>query len=179
MDCCAPHDQLREETMLLSNSVKTPSLKDDRNQICAACESHSQPVTRKTVLLMLRSELIERAREGDYRFCAQSHCETVYFNESTGESFTTSDLRLQVGVKESADPIPLCYCFGFDEREMREEILKTGKTTIPERIKSLIKEKMCACPQRNPSGVCCVREVTSVAKRLKQEARISGYGAVR
>ncbi len=174
MDCCTPTSQPVEvEEALLADPLNAPAAKgDDPRQSCTTCRRGSRPVTRKTVLLMLRPELIEQASEGEYRFCAQSDCETVYFNERSGESFTTSDLRVRVGLKERTDPIPLCYCFGFDEKGMREEIFQTGKTTIPDRIKALIKEKMCACPARNPSGACCLGEVLQSAKRLGQETRV-------
>jgi hypothetical protein len=32
-------------------------------------------------------------------------------------TFRTEALRVRVGLKERADPIPLCYCFGFDEKD--------------------------------------------------------------
>ena len=89
-----------------------------------------------------------------------------YFEEQGGHSFTTDDLRVRVGVKESADPIPLCYCFGFDESHIRDEISKTGETTVPKRISTLILEGLCACESRNPSGACCLGDVNRAVKRL-------------
>ena len=67
---------------------------------------------------------------GTYSFCAVQECPVVYFEEQGSHRFTRDDLRVRVGVKESGDPIPLCYCFGFDESHMRDEITRTGKTTI-------------------------------------------------
>ena len=66
--------------------------------------------------------------------------------------------------------VPLCYCFGFDESHLREEISKTGNTTVPERISRLIREGLCACDVLNPSGKCCLGEVNRTAIRLKKEA---------
>jgi hypothetical protein len=51
---------------------------------------------------------------------------------------------VRVGLKEKLDPIPLCYCFGFDEADAREEISHTGQTSIPQRIATLLKQGMCA-----------------------------------
>ncbi len=90
----------------------------------------------------------------------------MYFTESGDQIFTTEDLRVRVGLKERTDPIPLCYCFGFDEADLREEIERTGRTTIPQRIAELLQQTMCACPARNPSGACCLGEVTKAVKRL-------------
>lgn len=64
----------------------------------------------------------------------------------------------------------LCYCFGFDESHMREEIAQTGITTVPERISRLIRLGLCECDVRNPSGKCCLGEVNRTATRLRKEA---------
>jgi hypothetical protein len=79
-------------------------------------------------------------------------------------------LRVRVGLKEKDGPVPLCYCFGFSEQAVREEIAANGHSLIPQRITALIKERMCACEERNPSGACCLGEVTQAVKRLMKEA---------
>jgi hypothetical protein len=121
------------------------------------------------MVLMLRPELFNQVGDSHYRFCAARDCPVVYFSQE--RSFTTGDLRIPVGLKEKDDPIPLCYCFGFYEQDLRTEITTNGRTTIPERISTLIKEGMCACEGRNPSGGCCLGEVTQAVKRLTKEAR--------
>lgn len=133
---------------------------------CRACGKQGAPVSRKTVLLMLTPELLEQALTGIYRFCATRECPTVYFEEHGARVFNIDDLRVIVGVKANSDPIPLCYCFGFDESHLRKEISLTGSTTIPDRISGLIREGLCACEARNPSGVCCLGEVNRSAKSL-------------
>ncbi len=138
------------------------------NTVCN-CGEQSKPVSRKTVLAMLKPEFLERALDGHYRYCGARECPIVYFEAQGTRVFTVDDLRIVVGVKTSKDPIPLCYCFGFDESHLRDEILQTGTTTIPEKISRLIREGLCACDVRNPSGLCCVGEVNRVAKRLKHE----------
>ena len=119
---------------------------------------------------MVKAEFLEAALNGSYRFCHARKCRVVYFETHGTCVFTVDDVRITVGVKASTDPIPLCYCFGFDESHLREEIAQTGSTTIPERIASLIREGLCACDVRNPSGNCCLGEVNRTAKRLKNEA---------
>jgi hypothetical protein len=133
-------------------------------------------VARKTVLLMLKPELLERAPGDEYRFCPDPGCRVVYFAEG-GPTFSTEDLRVRVGLKEKEDPVPLCYCFGFDERHVREEIAATGTTTIPPQISALIKQGLCACEARNPSGACCLGEVNRAVKRLAEEAALAGQPA--
>jgi hypothetical protein len=120
------------------------------------------------MLLMLEPERFDQVEESQYRFCSSPDCPVVYFSRE--HSFTTDDLRIRVGLKEKDGSIPLCYCFGFSEQAVREEIAAEGKTTIPQHITALIKERMCACEERNPSGSCCLGEVTKAVKRLMKEA---------
>jgi hypothetical protein len=121
------------------------------------------------MLLMLKPEFFDQVGENQYRFCASPECPVVYF--SRARSFSIGDLRVRVGLKEKDGPIPLCYCFGFSEEAAREEIQSKGHTAIPQRIAELIRERMCACELRNPSGACCLGEVTQAVKRLMKEAK--------
>jgi hypothetical protein len=140
--------------------------KDNSIPSCAECKGQGRSVSRKTVLLMLKPHLLERAMAGSYGFCPASDCPVVYFEEQSGRSFTIGDLRVRVGVKAKTDPIPLCYCFGFEESHIREEIFETGTTTVLDKVSHLIREGLCACDTRNPAGVCCLGEVNRTVKRL-------------
>jgi len=131
------------------------------------CLGQGRPVTRKTVMLMLKPDLLDQAMTGKFSFCSARDCPVVYFEDQGNRSFTVDDLRTRVGLKAKEDPIPLCYCFGFDKSHMREEISQTGETTIPETISRLIREGLCACDARNPSGMCCLGEVNKTAKVLQ------------
>lgn len=160
MTCCATEGTLdrRENTETLTKAISLQS--------CGNCGGQGRPVSRKTVLLMLKPDLLEQAMSGTYSFCPARDCPVVYFEEQRSRVFTSDDLRVLVGLKVTKDPIPLCYCFGFDESHIRDEISRTGYTTIPERISSLIREGLCACEARNPGGVCCLGEVKKAAKLL-------------
>ena len=115
---------------------------------------------------MLKPSLLDRLSERVWRFCPGADCRVVYFAEDGDPVFTTEDLRVRVGLKEHQDPIPLCYCFGFDETDVREEIARTGGSTIPQKISALIEQGLCACETRNPSGACCLGEVIKTVTRL-------------
>ena len=170
MHCCSmdTEELISQEVAeaLAIDPINAPAPQYDPNHLCRSCEGASRRVTRKTVLLMLKSEFLDLVREDEYRFCADPDCHLVYFSENSDAKFTTGNLRVRVGLKEKSDPIPLCYCFGFDQSDAREEISRTGTSTIPQRIAALIKLKLCACPARNPSGACCLGEVNSAIKRL-------------
>jgi Zinc binding domain len=157
MNCCVE-----------SNASPVQVSPTDPRRGCLSCDGQSRPVSLRTMLLMLKPELFDQVEESQYRFCASPHCPAVYFSKE--RFFSTSDLRVRVGLKEKDGPIPLCYCFGFSEQSVREEIGAKGHTTIPQRITGLIKERMCACEERNPSGACCLGEVAKAVKRLMKEA---------
>jgi hypothetical protein len=157
MNCCTESD---------TSPVELHKIGTQRG--CLSCQGPSQPVTLRTLLLMLKPELFDQVGESQYRFCASPDCSVVY--SSRERSFTTGDLRIRVGLKEKDGLIPLCYCFGFFEQDLRQEIEAKGNTTIPQRITALTKERRCACEERNPSGGCCLGEVTKTVKRLMREA---------
>lgn len=85
------------------------------------------------------------------------------------ENSLIDDSGITVELKATSDRIPLCYCFGFDESHLREEISQTGTTTVPGQISRLVREGLCACDVRNPSGKCCLGEVNRTATRLRKE----------
>ena len=161
MNCC---DVEQNENTVLTG------LETDEPLPCKKCSHDSKAVSRRTVLFLVKPEFLEEALKGTFRFCPDRECAIVYFDEEGSCVFTVNDLRVTVGIKGVSDPIPVCYCFGFDESHLRQEILLTGTTTIPERISHLIREGLCACDVRNPSGKCCLGEVNKTAKRLMIEA---------
>lgn len=174
MDCC-PDNALTEVTLNVTEALSAdpqnaPAPHDDPRYGCVSCGRASRPVTLKTMLLMLKPEEFDRIDDGEHHFCPDPECRVVYFTVSGNQTFTSENLRVRVGLKERTDPIPLCYCFGFDEADVREEVESIGRTSIPQRIAELLKQKMCACPARNPSGACCLGEVTKAVKRLLANA---------
>ena len=168
MNCC-----VEEESTGVNDSVaeRTDSSLGAESEsllpACQKCSGQGSPVSRKTVVLMLKPDLLDQAMTGKYSFCSVRDCSVVYFEDQGNRCFTVDDLRTRVGLKAKEDPIPLCYCFGFDESHMREELSRTGKNSVPETISKLIREGLCACDARNPSGRCCLGEVNKTAKVLK------------
>jgi len=169
MNCCDTDDSVG------STAAKTDEATNASDELhntdrCSSCNGQGRPVSRKTVLLMLKPELLEQAMHGSYSFCSARDCSIVYFEDKGDHQFTIDDLRVRVGLKVNDDPIPLCYCFGFDESHIRDDISTKGKTTIPARISNLIREGLCACDSRNPSGMCCLGAVNKAAKKFLEEA---------
>src|SRR6267143_83338 len=133
MNCCVT-DESGGPTAPKSDEVTNASDEFRNTDRCSSCNGQGRPVSRKTVLLMLKPGLLERAMQGNYSFCPERDCSIVYFEDKGSQQFTVDDLRIRVGLKVKGDPIPVCYCVGFDEKHIRAEIDRTGSTSIVEKV---------------------------------------------
>jgi len=100
-----------------------------------------------------------------YYFCEAPDCDVVYFPfDAQAPTFRREDLLVRVGAKEKTDPIPVCYCFGFTRKDIQDEIVETGHSTVAERITAEVKAGTCACEVKSPSGKCCLGSVAQVVR---------------
>jgi hypothetical protein len=125
-----------------------------------------------TLKHQVRPEFLAVVEGGPFNFCRSASCAVVYFN-GRGLVLNKADVRQRIGVKETEDPVPVCYCFGFTERMIVEELQATGQCTIPQRITAEVKAGNCACEVRNPQASCCLGRVTAAVKRLRALSPVS------
>jgi Zinc binding domain len=131
---------------------------------CPVNGAHSKQVDMLTVKSLVR-HLPLGMPNTQYYFCEAPGCDAVYFPLDThAPLFRRGDLLVQVGSKEMADHIPVCYCFGFTRKDIQREIAETGDSTIAERITAEVKAGDCACEVKNPSGKCCLGTIARVVK---------------
>lgn len=129
---------------------------------CPVNGARSKQVDMLTVKSLAR-QLTLGMPNTQYYFCEAQDCDVVYFAlDSQAPIFRRADLLVRVGVKETADPIPVCYCFGFTRTDIEHEIVKTGRSTVADRITAEVRAGRCACEVKNPSGKCCLGDVTRV-----------------
>jgi copper chaperone CopZ len=126
---------------------------------CPRCGQPGRPVKPVTLQSLLKPEARARAGTGPHRFCPTAPCEVVYFEETGTGIFTKSDLTVRVGLKETSAPRPVCYCFNHTVEEIEEQVRVTGRSTVPDDIKTRMKEA-CWCETRSPLGACCLATVT-------------------
>jgi hypothetical protein len=127
---------------------------------------------------LLKPEALERFSDARYFFDRTPDCDVVYFSNDANSYFTKKELKVRVGLKETAPPIPICYCFGHTLESAREEIARAGGTTIPGQIEAEVRAGNCRCEVRNPSGGCCLGEVNRVVVEIQNEVH-AGVNAVR
>jgi hypothetical protein len=124
-----------------------------------------KPVKKKTLEHLLKEDRTSLIRNIQYYFCPSPCCNVVYFSRNT-DNFYKADLKVRVGLKETEEPIPVCYCFGYTKKMIVEDFLKNGRSTIHEEITKKVKEGICRCEATNPQGACCLGNVAQVLKMI-------------
>lgn len=125
-----------------------------------------------TIQSILVPEAASSSVAASPRYCATRTCRVLYFAED-GIIATKDQARVRVGVKETEDPIPLCYCFGITRSDIVAEVQRTGDSEAPSRIQAEVRAGNCACIRKNPSGSCCLGDVRA-AVRTARDASLSG-----
>lgn len=115
--------------------------------------------------LHLNDELYSSVSSGDYRYCETPARPVVYFGPPGTQLLRIADLKTRVGAKETEDPVPVCYCFSFTERQIIEDVLAHGRCTIRDYIQDKVRRGECACEVKNPSGRCCLGNVARAIKK--------------
>ena len=128
---------------------------------CNECGKTGKPVKRITLEHLLKEDRVSSIRNVQYFFCPSPSYNLVYFSED-GDTFYKTDLTVKVGLKETEEPIPVCYCFGYTRGMILGDFLKNGRSTIREEIEKNVKEGRCRCEITNPEGKCCLGNVAQV-----------------
>ena len=145
----------------------TCSLPTSNPEVCPSCGKKGKPVAVLTVKSLVRDHTRVPA-SASYSFCRTVDCEVVYFSDQA--VFAKPDVKVRVGIKERADPIPLCYCFDYSREDIRRDIEVAGKTSVLEEIKAEVQGGFCACELKNPSGTCCLGDITRGIQEAKKRA---------
>lgn len=75
---------------------------------------------------------------------------------------------------QNMDKKLLCYCFEISEQEALDEIQKSGKSRVYERVLELIKQNGCDCEVKNPKKSCCLPDIKEWLKAQRLESNQSG-----
>jgi hypothetical protein len=142
------------------------SAHDVASPLCRACGMKGKKVGRVTLEHIVKRECLSGLSDTQYYFCVTPSCEVIYFSNEVGQSFIKGEVRVRVGIKETQDPILICYCFNHTAASLREEIERTGKSTAVASITAEIQAGNCACEIKNPLGICCLVEVSKAVKAI-------------
>jgi len=141
----------------------------DSYSICKECGSTGKQVLEITLRSMVKEPALEAIENPDgFYFCETPTCGVVYFNNEQQVYLHKEDVKVRVGIKETENPVPVCYCFGWTQERICEQIQQLGYSTAVQEIGIKIKADECACDIKNPSGRCCLGEVNKAVKRGKE-----------
>lgn len=151
-DCCS-----------IENTINNKPSKD---LLCPNCRDTGKSIDTITLKSLLVPSVMKRLDSSHkYQFCRTADCPVVYFNESA--SFSKDELTVEVFQKEDSDSTPTCYCFGFNRKDIADDIIQNDKSTIKEEVTRYVKDDKCACELRNPQGSCCLGNIGQVAKQAQ------------
>lgn len=142
----------------MTDNRARPADRDDTADPCPRCGAIGRLVSEETVAAIVVPAAAARLAGAATRFCGTRDCPAVYYSRD-GRIAEKSEATVRIGAKETDDPLPLCYCFGFSQADVHRDVSSTGDSTIPERIEAAIRAGRCACRLRNPAGTCCLGEV--------------------
>ena len=134
--------------------------------ICKECGNTGKQVLEITLRSMVKEPVFVAIENPDgFYFCETSACEVVYFNNEQQVYLHKQEVKVKVGIKETENPVPVCYCFGWTKERIFEQIRQLGYSTAVKEIGAKIKADECDCDKKNPSGRCCLGEVNKTVKR--------------
>lgn len=154
MNCC---ESIGESSLKIE--------KADQKIACPSCGSVGHSVQHRTLYHHVSADHIHRVKQQSYWFCNSAKCEVVYYN-GFGDLFRTYEVREVISSKSEENVFPLCYCFGFSSKHIRNRV-QSNLTKASDIIRDFIRAGICECEIRNPAGKCCLGTVLSFEKQSK------------
>jgi len=141
---------------------------------CPTCNAKAKGVLGKTLKALLTDNVKSKISNLDgFYYCKTHSCKTIYFRDEI--ILTQENINVLVGLKDGANPIKVCYCFGWTEEKIKAELEQTGKTTALEDIKEKMKNLGCSCEILNPSGSCCLSDTAKAIKEIKIKLNLTTF----
>ena len=125
------------------------------------CSISLTPTHSVSLLTVEHHALLAPLPETSFGFCDVPTCDVVYVG-ADGMLIRKGQLRTRVGVKETEEPVPVCYCFDFTAGQIAADLHQHGRSTIRQYIQEQVRAGRCRCDMANPSGRCCLGNVGRV-----------------
>lgn len=131
--------------------------------LCPVTTAPTLPVDLDTVRRHTTSPALP---EVDFGFCEVPSCDVVYVG-ADGTLIRKEQMSTRVGIKETENPIPVCYCFEFTAAQIAEDVRQHGCSTIRDYIQEQVRAGRCRCEITNPAGRCCLGNVGRVVSQTR------------
>lgn len=136
--------------------------------LCPRCRKKGKSVNKITLEHLIKENVGSKKKIiGDFLFCSNVSCETVYYSEDGKFEFFRDDVKIRIGQKEILPSRQVCYCFNHTVEDIDNQIRTTGSSTIFDDIKISIKKFGCNCETMNPQGSCCLGNVRKAIKETE------------
>ena len=122
-----------------------------KRQPCPQSNKACGEVPYKTILHHIKEPWNLTLKQQTYYFCDDPSCDVVYFGFDNS-TIHKDQLRTKVGIKETSDDAPVCYC--FDVSKATAQVNEQAKAFVIEQTK----KSLCSCTTHNPSGKCCLKD---------------------
>ncbi len=63
----------------------------------------------------------------------------------------------------------VCWCFEHTRDAIRDEVAATGSSAISDSVRARIKVGECDCERLNPTGRCCLGDISRVVRAALEE----------
>ncbi len=158
--CCAVSNF---KTKPKSNGHDCCTLQPKGKNECPKCSQKAKGVLGKTLKYLLRDDAkIELSSYDGFSYCKTPSCKVIYFKKDV--ILTQKDIKVEVGLKDGANPANMCYCFGWTKEKIIKDIEVNGKSLALQDIKRKMNTIGCLCEIKNPSGNCCMGDISKVVK---------------
>lgn len=136
---------------------------EKKKELCPVCKQESDAVSTKTLesLLIDQTKSVVKHLDGFF-FCHHPSCATVYFKKDI--ILEQKELTISVGLKEDAPLDTICYCFKWTQKDIDNELIRIGRSSVLDDIKQKMHSLGCSCETLNPSGKCCLAGIKKFIK---------------
>jgi hypothetical protein len=140
---------------------------------CPVSQTVGRKVQRRTLENLLKPYARALLESVQYYYCPDPNCPIVYFSNVDVRTFSVGELTVAVFDKDKSENTPVCYCFDWTRKKIKDQIAEAGKSTTAVEIAKKVKAAECACDIKNPKGRCCLGDVNAF---VKESLRNAGTG---
>ena len=110
-------------------------IKEQGASICPECRNTGKPVMDITLKSIVKEPILETIDSLDgFNYCETPACEVVYFNNEQQVYLHKQEVKVRVGIKETENPVLVCYCFRWTQERIFNQIRQLGYSTAVQEI---------------------------------------------
>lgn len=138
------------------------------SSVCPICGKKGKPVKAQTIRSLTKRDWENYHLIVDGFYCTNPGDSTVYYFSTMDAVVKKDDVVDRIGIKETEEPIFVCYCFRHTKSKIISDFNIHGYSTIEKEVRQKVKDKLCSCEVTNPSGRCCLGDIRKTYKNLKK-----------